>query len=77
MVPEAERGEFSLRIILHGRRVCFARKPNCGGCALADFCPSAGQLNPVATICANQDAFLALLGNPSRTLWGLQLRESH
>ena len=42
MVPEAERGEFSLRIILHGRRVCFARKPNCGGCALADFCPSAG-----------------------------------
>lgn len=42
MVPEAERGEFSLRIILHGRRICFARKPNCGGCALADFCPSAG-----------------------------------
>ena len=42
MVPEAERGEFSLRIILHGRRVCFARKPNCGGCVLADFCPSAG-----------------------------------
>lgn len=40
MVPVAERGEFSLRLILHGRRVCFARKPNCGGCVLADFCPS-------------------------------------
>jgi len=42
MIPAAERGEFSLRIILHGRRVCFARKPNCAECVLADFCPSAG-----------------------------------
>jgi len=30
------------QIIWHGRRVCFARKPNCAGCALAPFCPSAG-----------------------------------
>ena len=28
---------------LHGRQVCFARKPNCGGCALAPHCPSAGK----------------------------------
>lgn len=41
MVPMAERGRFSLRLVLHGRRVCFARKPNCAGCVLADFCPSA------------------------------------
>jgi endonuclease-3 len=40
MIPAAERGDFSLRLILHGRRVCFARKPACGECALADFCPS-------------------------------------
>ncbi len=40
MVPMAERGPFSLRLILHGRRVCFARKPQCGECALSDFCPS-------------------------------------
>lgn len=40
MVPVGERGEFSLRLILHGRRVCFARSPNCGDCVLADFCPS-------------------------------------
>jgi endonuclease-3 len=40
MVPVAERGDFSLRLILHGRRVCFARKPACGSCVLADFCPS-------------------------------------
>lgn len=43
MVPAAERGQFSLRVILHGRRVCFARKPACDACVLADFCPSAGQ----------------------------------
>jgi endonuclease-3 len=43
MVPAAERGMFSLRLILHGRRVCFARKPACDACVLADFCPSAGQ----------------------------------
>jgi endonuclease-3 len=42
MVPAAERGAFSLRIILHGRRVCTARKPACERCVLADFCPSAG-----------------------------------
>ncbi len=40
MVPLNERGAFSLNIILHGRRVCFARKPNCSECVLADFCPS-------------------------------------
>ncbi len=42
MVPAAERGRFSLRLILHGRRVCAARKPACDRCVLADFCPSAG-----------------------------------
>ncbi len=42
MVPRAERGMFSLRLILHGRRVCFARRPACDRCVLADFCPSAG-----------------------------------
>jgi len=41
MVPAAERGDFSLRLILHGRNVCVARKPRCGDCVLADFCPSA------------------------------------
>jgi len=41
MLPAAERGDFSLRLILHGRRVCVARKPRCGECVLADFCPSA------------------------------------
>ncbi|HEX9260668.1 MAG TPA: endonuclease III [Acidimicrobiales bacterium] len=41
MVPASERGRFSLRMILHGRRVCDARKPRCEACVLADICPSA------------------------------------
>ncbi len=41
MLPAQERGEFSLRVILHGRRVCFARKPNCDECTLNYFCPMA------------------------------------
>ncbi|MEI7592638.1 MAG: endonuclease III [Actinomycetes bacterium] len=40
MVPAAKRGEFSLLLILHGRRVCVARKPRCDDCVLNDFCPS-------------------------------------
>jgi endonuclease-3 len=40
MVPAAERGLFSLRLILHGRRVCIARRPRCEECVLHDFCPS-------------------------------------
>ena len=31
----------SMRLILHGRRVCVARRPRCGECVLADICPAA------------------------------------
>lgn len=41
MVPANERGPLSLRLILHGRQVCKARKPRCDQCILADICPSA------------------------------------
>ncbi len=41
LIPEDERGRFSLRLIEHGRRVCFARHPRCDLCVLADVCPSA------------------------------------
>jgi endonuclease-3 len=40
MIPGPERGMFSLRVILHGRATCTARRPACSGCVLADFCPS-------------------------------------
>ena len=52
MVPASERGLFSCRLILHGRRVCGAKKPRCEDCVLADFCPSsqlpAGAAAPAA-----------------------------
>jgi endonuclease-3 len=41
-VPAAERGAFSLRLILHGRRVCQARTPRCAACVLAHICPKVG-----------------------------------
>ncbi len=40
-----EWGEFSLRLILHGRRVCVARAPRCDDCVLVELCPSAGQFH--------------------------------
>jgi len=41
MIRQEERGALSLRLILHGRQVCKARKPRCDACVLADICPSA------------------------------------
>jgi endonuclease III len=40
MVPREEWTGLSLRLILHGRRICDARRPRCGECVLNDFCPS-------------------------------------
>lgn len=40
MVPPAEWTALSLRLILHGRRICIARRPRCEECVLNDFCPS-------------------------------------
>jgi len=40
MVPPEEWTGLSLRLILHGRRVCIARRPRCEECILNDFCPS-------------------------------------
>jgi endonuclease-3 len=41
VVPEEDRTVFSHLLILHGRRRCKARKPDCPGCVLNDLCPSA------------------------------------
>jgi endonuclease-3 len=41
VIPPEERGALSLRLILHGRRICVARKPRCAQCVLVDICPSA------------------------------------
>ncbi len=42
MLPAKGWTMFSHRTIYHGRRVCHAKKPACGACALADLCPSYG-----------------------------------
>ena len=41
LLPPKEWGLFSERVILHGRRICDARQPNCEECVLNDFCPAA------------------------------------
>ena len=44
MVAPEDWGDFGLRLIMHGRAVCVARKPNCPGCVLNDICPSSSVL---------------------------------
>jgi endonuclease III len=41
VIPREHWIRFSHQLIWHGRRVCFARKPDCAGCLLAPHCPSA------------------------------------
>ncbi|MGD0288965.1 MAG: endonuclease III [Candidatus Binataceae bacterium] len=42
LLPPSEWTGFSMRLILHGRRVCFARGPRCTDCALLPDCPQVG-----------------------------------
>jgi len=42
LLPKSEWTMLSHRLIWHGRRVCFARKPACGACGIAALCPSFG-----------------------------------
>jgi endonuclease III len=42
LIPRKEWTLLSHRVIWHGRRVCHARKPACGACGLASWCPSFG-----------------------------------
>lgn len=41
LFPRSSWIDMSHRLVLHGRYVCKAKKPDCGGCVLADVCPSA------------------------------------
>ena len=40
LLPPAQWGAFSLRTILHGRRVCDAKKPRCADCHIEPLCPA-------------------------------------
>ena len=41
VVPKDDWTIFSHLLILHGRRICKSRKPDCPNCTLNDICPSA------------------------------------
>jgi endonuclease III len=41
IIPQKEWDITSHLLIFHGRRICFARKPNCEGCGINELCPSA------------------------------------
>jgi len=43
LTPRGQEWELHLNLLRHGRRTCFARRPDCGGCALRRMCPSAGK----------------------------------
>ncbi|MCW2667243.1 MAG: nth [Frankiales bacterium] len=60
LVPRREWTLLSHRVIFHGRRVCHARKPACGACGLARWCPSYG-LGPT-----DPEVAAALLRTPAQ-----------
>lgn len=53
--PLIEKRQWTMachRLIFHGRRTCFARRPACGACPVAALCPSAGigETDPVKAV---------------------------
>ncbi|MEP6695823.1 MAG: endonuclease III [Pseudonocardiales bacterium] len=50
LVPRSEWTMLSHRLIWHGRRICHSRRPACGACSVARWCPSYGEgpTDPVA-----------------------------
>ena len=49
LLPPPEWTAFSMRLILHGRQVCFARAPRCSDCALLPECPQLGVAAKIRT----------------------------
>ncbi|HEX6325055.1 MAG TPA: endonuclease III [Jiangellaceae bacterium] len=43
LIPKQDWTILSHRLIWHGRRRCHSRRPACGACALARWCPSYGE----------------------------------
>ena len=43
LFPRRDWTMLSHRLIFHGRRVCHARRPACGACPIARWCPSYGE----------------------------------
>lgn len=47
ILPDEQWTPFSMRLILHGRRICAARRPLCRSCALLPDCRRAGVKVPI------------------------------
>lgn len=47
LLPRDEWDRTSHTLIFHGRRICFARSPQCETCGVSDVCPSAGRAEKV------------------------------
>ncbi|KZM33398.1 ultraviolet N-glycosylase/AP lyase [Oerskovia enterophila] len=49
LIEKREWTMLSHRLIFHGRRVCFSRRPACGACTISHLCPSfgIGETDPV------------------------------
>ncbi|MGX1368444.1 endonuclease-3 [Streptomyces canus] len=43
LFPKSDWTDLSHHVIWHGRRICHARKPACGACPIAPFCPAYGE----------------------------------
>ncbi|HEY3761247.1 MAG TPA: endonuclease III [Verrucomicrobiae bacterium] len=48
LVPQPKWALFSHLLIWHGRRRCFARKPDCANCEILKLCPRIGVKEPLA-----------------------------
>ena len=42
ILPPDKSSDFCHRLVLHGRKYCMARKPNCGACPIGSFCEKHG-----------------------------------
>jgi endonuclease-3 len=40
LYPQRDWTKYSITLIWHGRRLCYARNPNCAECPINDICPS-------------------------------------
>lgn len=54
LLPPDEWTPFSMRLILHGRQICYARAPRCDQCAILEECPKIGLFPPRAGAAAKR-----------------------
>lgn len=60
LLPEEEWIDFAHRMILHGRAICKARRPECERCPLSPLCPKIGvNLPPSAKATKSADSSVA------------------